>query len=301
MEDHPLIILIVLFVLIGLTYGSHKTINTTPASGTGVNLTSSPNKTTAENVKTVAQDVQNLQTNVNEKVAEKNRSPYYQKIYISGPSGLYQNDPEREYFTITTGLEKNETVKITGWYLKSEVTGYSVAIGKASLLPFPFNINAQSDIILQKGDRAYLTKGFSPIGVSFRTNKCVGYLQENRFFTPGLYSNCPLPKDEKLPTFSNNLDSNDQCVSTIERIPQCTTVSSTFIKNLPDTINDSCKTYMTTQINYNTCVALHFSDIDFPGNEYRLYLNKFGPLWRTAHDTIDLRDENGLVVYTIKY
>ncbi|KKP80075.1 MAG: hypothetical protein UR80_C0039G0014, partial [Parcubacteria group bacterium GW2011_GWB1_35_5] len=70
---------------------------------------------------------------------------------------------------------------------------------------------------------------------------------------------------------------------------------------LPDTISLACKNYITTQINYNTCVATHLGDTDFPGNQYRIYLNKFGPLWRTTHDTINLYDENGLIVDTIDY
>jgi hypothetical protein len=308
----PLIILLVLFVLVGLAYSplkkaglnqssSNNTGNTSSSIGTtNDNLGYSSNKETAENIKEVEKNIKNLEQNLNKQTETNEHSPYYGKIRMSNISGLYQNDPNKEYLSFSTNLKKDETIKMTGWYLKSEVTGYYAVIGQASLLPFPFT-RAESNVVLQQGDRVYLTKGFSPIGISFRTNKCTGYFEENRTFSPSLSLQCPRPKDEKLPVFSTDYDRNDECLNLIDRISRCTTKDSEFIRDLPDTVTQSCKTYITTQINYNTCVARHFSDTDFPGNEYRLYLNKFGPLWRTYHDTINLRDENGLVVDSISY
>jgi hypothetical protein len=308
MKD-PLIILLVLFVLVGLAYSPFKKANLNKSNNSNTpssietasdNLGSSSNKNVAENIKQTEAEVKKLEENVNKEAEKSVRSPYYNKIRMSGISGLYQSDPNREYFTISTGLSKNETVKITGWYLKSDVTGNYVVIGGASMLPVPFN-KAESNVVLQQGDRAYLTKGFSPIGISFRTNKCTGFFEEDRDFVPSLSTNCPRPIDEKLPSFSSDLDRNDECINIIEGISQCRTKDSAFIRDLPDTVPSTCKTYITTQINYNSCVAKHFSDTDFPSNEYRLYFNKFGPLWRTTHDTINLRDENGLVVDTVSY
>jgi hypothetical protein len=308
----PLIILLILLVLAGLAYGPTKNSNpsgsnkssnrnTISSIGTTDNLGNSSNKSAAEEIKKAAAEVKKLEENLKKAEDRSKRSPYYSKITMSSSiSGLQGSDPNREYISMSTSLSGTETVRITGWYLKSEITGYYAVIGKAALLPFSFT-KTESDVILQKGDKVYLTKGFSPIGISFRTNKCTGFFEENRTFIPSLSLRCPFPKDEKLPKFSDVYDRNDECVALIERIPRCRTRDSEFIRDLPDTVSDSCKTYITTQINYNFCVARHFSDIDFPGNEYRLYLNKFGPLWRTKHDTINLHDENGLVVDTIKY
>jgi hypothetical protein len=276
----PFLIILVLFVLIGLSYGHVKN----PATNT--NTTNTPGNTTSS-----------VNTSGNSPTGQ---SPFYNKIRMSNIFKSYDNDPGREYITLSINLDKGEKVNITGWYLKSDVTNYFVSIGKAALLPIPFT-QTLSDVILKKGDRVYLTKGFSPIGISFRTNKCTGYFEENRTFTPDLPMECPMPIDEKLPTFSDDYDSNDKCLDTIERIPRCTTVGSSFTRNLPDIVTSSCKTYMTEQINYNTCVNLHAGDADFYGNEYRIYLNKFGPLWRTRSDKISLYDSNNLVVDTINY
>ncbi|MFA6269636.1 MAG: hypothetical protein WC657_00280 [Candidatus Paceibacterota bacterium] len=304
----PLLILLVLFVLVGLAYSPLKKANlnkpsssqNTSTIGTKENLGSTPNKEVAESIKKTEAEIKKIEKNVSKENANLNRSPYYGKIRMSSISGLRGNDPNQEYLNLSVNIKKDETIKITGWYLKSAITGYYAIIGRASLLPFPFT-KTESDVVLQQNDRVILTKGFSPIGVSFRTNKCTGYFEENRTFTPNLPLQCPLPKSEKLPNFSSVYDRNDECLTIIERIGRCTTKDSEFIRELPDTVPSSCKNYITTQINYNTCVAKHFSDTDFPGNEYRIFLNKFGPLWRTSHDTINLHDENGLIVGTITY
>ena len=64
---------------------------------------------------------------------------------MSNISGLYGDDPNQEYIYISSNLDEKETAKITGWYLKSEITGYFVIIGKAALLPFP-STKTESDI-----------------------------------------------------------------------------------------------------------------------------------------------------------
>jgi len=309
----PIVVVLALLVLVGLAYSPLKKANLNKSSSTNTsssvgtatratnqNLGSSPNKEVAAEIKATEATIKKLEESLSKKTKEARLSPYSTKISMSGISGRKQTDPNREYMTITTRLGTKETVKITGWYLKSEVTGYYAVIGKASVLPFPFT-RAEDDVVLQQKDKVILTKGFSPIGISFRTNKCTGYFEENRTFTPSLSLKCPLAKDENLPTFSSVYDRNDECVRIIGRISRCTTKDSEFMRDLPDTVSSSCKTYINTQVNYNACVAKHFSDTDFPGNEYRLYLNKFGPLWRTTHDTINLHDENGLIVDTISY
>jgi hypothetical protein len=275
----PLIILLVLFILVGLAFNSPiKNFSTNQGSSSG-----------------------NSQEVVSSSISASNQnSPYYSKIKMSGISGLNNADPSTEYITLYTNLDKNETVKITGWYLKSDVTGYYAVIGGAALLPVPPS-NAQSDVMLRQGDTVYLVKGFSPIGASFRTNKCTGYFEENRTFTPYLPMTCPLPKNEKLPQFSSNYDMNDECIKIIENLPECGTVDNKFIRDLPDTVPQTCKDYLTTQINYNSCVALHFSDADFPGNKYYIYLNKLNSLWRPLHDIVKLYDSNGLVVDSLSY
>lgn len=316
-DASPILIVIILFVLLGLAYSPLQKSNRGESAGRSSGTSSvgtksattvapkpgfgySPNKTVAEEIRDAEKAIKKLEEDLAEKTAEERRSPYFDKIRMSRISGIRQSDPSKEYLTISTNLEKTETVKITGWYLKSEKTGYYAVIGKAALLPFPFT-KVESDVVLQQKDRVYVVKGFSPIGISFRTNKCTGFFEENRKFTPRLPLQCPRPSTENLPTFSKDYDREDECIALIRRIPRCTTKGNEYIRDLPDTVTGSCKTYIRTQINYNSCVANHFDDTDFPGNEYRVYLNKFGPLWREKDERINLHDQNGLIVDSISF
>jgi hypothetical protein len=320
MEDKtPIFIIIVLVIVVGLAYGpiknsssereggSTKTTSTQGSSSVGqsntnsaTNLGETSNKVIAGEIKKIERDLKRLEQNIARQTIPVDRSPYYGKIRMSNITGVRQSDPSKEYLTLSTNLKITETINITGWYFRSEVTGNYAIIGRASLLPFP-NTKTESDIVLQKGDKAIITKGFSPIGISFRTNKCTGYFEENRTFYPRLPLQCPRPKDQNLPLFSSIPDRHDECIKIIERIGRCRTINNAFIRDLPDTVTASCKTYLTTQVNYNTCVATHFGDTDFPGNIYRVYLGRFGTLWKERNETINLHDENGLIVATIKY
>lgn len=299
------LIFIVIFILAGLAFDPLKQnaskLGRSGGSQFGSSI-SNPNndKSPEEDIKSAEAEVVRLQKELEKRQEESTRSPYYQKIGVDFINGLNDPDPDQEFITLYTYLEKGETVNITGWFLKSSVTGNFVKIGKATLLPFPYS-KADSDIVLKQNDRVILTKGFSPIGISFRTNKCTGYFEENRTFYPPLYQVCPDAKDEKLPRFSSIEDRNDECLDIIERLPRCETVNQQYLRDLPDTVPSTCKNYMQTQINYNTCVANHFDDTDFPGNEYRVYFNRFGELWRTRHDTIILYDREGLIVGKIEY
>lgn len=305
MKDYkePLLIILVIFVIMGLTYKPEDSKNNSKSINSRVNEENSQISSSAnlsKEIKNIEQETKTLQKELGKRIEESKRSPYYDKIKMSRISGLGNSDPSKEYLSLTTSLKENEMVKITGWYLKSEITGYYVTIGRAALLPYPFK-KTESDIFLQKGDKVYLTKGFSPIGISFRTNKCTGYFEENRTFYPSLSRKCPEPEDESLPLFSNNYDRNEECLELIERVPKCTTINNEYLRDLPDTVTESCKNYLKNNISYEDCVSLHFSDTDFPGNEYRVYLNKFGPLWREKSDKINLYDQNNLIVDTISW
>lgn len=312
METRGAIGLIIgIFILIGLSYGPIKesvqkkereTSTIRSQSSIGSNTSSDKNYTSkddiSESIEEAEKRIEKLEKELEKKVEESKRSPYYGKITTSRISGLGNKDPSKEYLTLRTSLKDNEKINITGWYLKSEVTGYFAVIGKAALLPFPFT-RIESDIVLEKGDKVYITKGFSPIGISFRTNMCTGYFEEHTNFTPSLQKACPKAADEELPNFSSVYDRNDECIDLIEKIPRCTTRNGEYIYNLPDTVTSSCKAYIETNVNYNACVAKHFDDTDFPGDEYRVYLKKFGPLWRKDREKINLHDSNGLIVDTI--
>lgn len=315
-EASPALVILIGFIILGIAYAPLKNASQNKDASGSDNPSSiqksnnsffgfgnqNSNQTEEDKIKNTEKEIKDLEKEVQKKIEESTRSPYHGKVTLSSISKPWDGDPSKEYIYLYTNLDKNEEVNITGWYFKSEVTGNFVFIGGASLLPFPFSKN-ESNVVLKNGDRAIITKGFSPIGISFRTNKCTGYFEENRTFYPNLSTECPRIDTTKLPRFSTNLDRNDECVDLLERLPRCKTVDSEYIRDLPDTVVRECKTYMQTQVNYNSCVAKHFSDTNFPGNEYRIFLNKFGPLWRDKREKVNLYDQNGLIVdtFTIDY
>jgi hypothetical protein len=230
------------------------------------------------------------------------RSPYAGKVAVSGLTSVNYEDPNQETMTLYTNLGENEEVDITGWYFRSEYTGNQAVIGGAVMLPFP-NKGRESDVVLKQGDKVYISKGYSPIGISFRANKCTGYFNEDRAFYPSLELDCPDPSEEKIPQFSNNEESQDACLDAIQGVPNCSTRGSSYTRTLPDTVPSACKKYIENNINYDTCVARHYSDKDFAGNTYYLYFKSFAHLWRNydKKDKIVLYDRNNLIVDTITY
>lgn len=311
-DKSPILILFVLFVLVGLAYGPYKrnVQNSTSSSSQSSianqntydgSLGYTPNKYTSEDLKEVEEQIKNLEKNLDEQKGLGKASPYADLVSLSYITNLNNPDPSREYIRLSTYLKKDQTLNITGWYLRSEKTGYTVVVGKTSLLPFPFSKTSEENVVLQYQDKALLIKGFSPIGISFRTNKCTGYFEQYMDFFPDLQNDCPRVIDTELPQFSTILDRNDECVDMLTRIRRCESVTGQFLRDLPDTITPSCKAYAETHATYNACVATHFSDIDFPGDTYYIYFNKFGPLWRSKNEKINLYDKNGLVVDSIEY
>jgi len=305
-DKSPIAIVLILFIILGLAYSplkraseNRKAKQTASDAAIGQNqgTSYSSNQPAEDAIIAAEEEAKSLQRRVD---ALPGNSPFAGKIHLASISGMDDPDPSNQFIVLTPRLKANETVDITGWKLQSERTGYYATIPKAALLPFPYT-HAESDVVLGYIDVVYIVKGFSPIGISFRSNKCTGYFEENRTFVPSLPTDCPLPIKEDLPTFSSNIERNDECVELIDDLPRCRTHGTEYTRLLPDTVTNSCKTYITTQINYNACVANHFSDTDFPGHEYWLYLNRFGTFWPTKRDKIILYDGNGLEVDSINY
>ena len=329
MKENKEIILIILgvFIFFGFAWGPVRnaklnkektsTSSTTPFFSSLFRTQTTPTTQTTTQKKVTERDIsaqikktekaaESLQKKLETEKEKSLRSPYYGKVNLSSISYLNNPDPNKEYMSISSNIGKGEKVVITGWKLESVRSGNWVKLGKASVSPDPEKnaaIQNYTNVILEQGDKAYIIKGFSPINISFRTNKCTGYFEENRTFYPALRRQCPLAKNEELPQFSTVLDREDECVALISKIPVCSTVTSRYknLNKLPDTVTDSCKKYLETEINYNACVATHLGDTDFPGREWYLYLKIFGPLWRNKNEKIILYDSSGLIVDSIEY
>lgn len=202
-----------------------------------------------------------------------------------------ETDPNKEYIKISAPKSNKKPVRLTDMKLEGEL-GLDISIKQGAPLIFPsLAENPKKDIYLAPGETAYIITGSSPIGESFRLNKCLGYMKQFHDFEPSIPSRCPLPKYEDLP---DNL--NDQCLDYIDKIPAC----KTFV-SAPINLSTACQEYINYKINYKTCFELHQYDDDFYGEEWRVYLNRSGDIWKKSRETITLTDTNGKTIDSVSY
>jgi len=217
-------------------------------------------------------------------------SPEAGHASLSIPSP-YATEPNDEYLWLRA---VGGSLNITGWRLKSAATGKEAVIGRGAALPYSAQVNIESDIVLRPGEEALITTGRSPIGVSFRLNKCTGYFEQFQDFTPPLRQECPAPREELTLIGPRNL--SDFCINYIEGLPSCAMDIAPAVGLPPE-----CVAFITEKINYNQCVANHKSDADFAGSEWRVFLGRTEELWKERRETIELYDRAGNLVTTITY
>ena len=206
-----------------------------------------------------------------------------------------ETDPNQEYLEIKADKKNKSPMKITGWKLKGK-TGLDIAIGQgASYIYSSVASQPQEDVYLKPGEKAIIVTGKSLLGTSFKLNKCAGYFEQFHEFTPELNTECPLLRDEELPS---NL--NDSCLDYIDRVSSCQTVVSIPYK-YSSKLSSSCQDYVTQNANYKTCLEKHKGDSDFYLPEWRIYLERSEELWKKKRETITLYDDKNNVIDSQSY
>ncbi|MBI4155649.1 MAG: hypothetical protein HY507_00265 [Candidatus Zambryskibacteria bacterium] len=203
--------------------------------------------------------------------------------------------PEQEYVTIQANNSQTKSILVTGWTLKSLASGQSAAIPKGTPLFFSNTINSDEDIYLRPGETLYLSTGLSPNGTSFKVNKCSGYLTQFQTFTPYISSICPRASDEDLSKIPKYVW-NDSCFDYIDSYPRCKIQTDI----MPVTWSVECKDFI-NKLNYPSCVNAHKNDGDFYLPEWRVFLRRNQPIWKSKRENIVLYDNFGKVVSTISY
>ncbi|PIP86957.1 hypothetical protein COW81_02920 [Candidatus Campbellbacteria bacterium CG22_combo_CG10-13_8_21_14_all_36_13] len=267
------------------------------ASKTNNNSTQTTN--TDEKMAEEAIEEKKAVSNAIDESSAKNESPYKDIAQLVKASATQKN-PDREYLQITISSKSASSVIIDNWKIRSAITGNQVSFGKASYLPRMGAVNTEYTIKANPGDKITITTGKSPIGSSFRLNKCTGFLEQYQNFYPTLPRICPRPKDEIPPEYAYATGPNafnDQCIDFIERIGVC----SINTRDIPLNMQPQCVDFITKQINYNACITKHSNDPDFYDDEWRVFLKRDSELWKDRREVIELIDENGFVVDSISY
>ena len=221
-------------------------------------------------------------------------APQY-NFKFSGYDNTYTHIPAQEYVTIS--LDQNATTRklLTGYRLESGITGVGATIGDGVYLPYLNQVNQKQPIYISPKDTVYIISGRSPVGFSFKLNKCTGYFEQFQDFSPSLPLDCPYPKDETFPPPPNNF--NDVCIDFIDRLPRCQIYNKTFT---PD-ITHECQVFVDNSSGYGNCVRLHQQDSDFYSSTWRVYLERSQTAWKSRHEIIQLLDRDGKVISQYSY
>ncbi len=255
------------------------------------NPSSQTNTSPAKQIKSISKNVDKLADAVHEYIEEQNASIYKGKVTISTIRDIGTFTTQ---ITLNTYIYDDQPINITGWKLRSTVTGNQSVIGGATHIPHLNSSRNEQPIIVFDRAKIVVSQNRSPINTSFRTNSCVGYLAQSKNFDPPLKNSCPNPSDD-APPLSNRIESD--CLDYIDDLYSCEIPNK---RNFPENITNSCKSYLETEINYEGCVSKHSTDLDFLKNEWRVFTNQ-PTLWREDREHIELIDEYGKIVDSITY
>ena len=225
-------------------------------------------------------------------------SQFKNKITIrKNTAGPKKDSALKEYVTLSASRNNTENISITGWKLESMITQKKIKIGGATEVYISGVVNQQPALKLAPGETAVIATGRSPIGASFKINKCTGYFEQFQDFSPKLSKKCPDPNAE-FDKIATSIPINDLvCEDFIDRINRCEMPLSSY----PIGTSNKCSEFISANINYTGCVKNHRNDLDFIGKEWRVFLGRNEEFWREKREVIRLLDDKGKVVDTFTY
>lgn len=224
-------------------------------------------------------------------------SPYRGVVFMNHyVSSAGTENPANEYIEISVSQRSNGPVNISGWRLRSDASGTTAVIPKGTEVPVSGVINEAEDIVLAPGKRALIITGQSPIGASFRENKCIGYFSTFQKFSPALPQTCPAPSDELATYYGAGYIGDSKCIDYTRTLSRCQVTLSP-----PAHLSSTCQNVLIKHLNYNGCINAHKTDTDFSGDTWRVYLGRSASMWRTRNELVKLLDASGKTVDAFSY
>jgi len=215
-------------------------------------------------------------------------SPLFNQVAVSGSPR--STDPAQEQITLTSRVKDGSVIPLAGWTLGSDKYNTSFPL-PTDEYEIPVQPYYQYTAPLQLGPKTKLVvySGTSPLGVNFRLNECIGYLNVYYKATPALPNQCPRINQDVIK------DLTAYCQQVIGRLG-CKEPDYSDSK-----LDAECRDFMQKNIGYSQCVQNNHTYYDFFQDEVRAYLNHSSEIWPNESDTIILRDQNGLVAARYKY
>ncbi len=224
-----------------------------------------------------------------------NVSPYFEKVLISST-----NTAVPSLITLRANLKQGEEISITGWKIQGKAGSFQVPLGIERINPFS-SLDAGDPIKVQTAGTVYLSSARGPFGLgkNFKPNACMGYLKSSYTFTLAVPSSCSLdkPKEEDFLYF---LQPCQDFIFKKINFSSCTFPD--YSQDITVKADTQCTTYLAdlaTGFTYNSCFLRHGDETGFTTNEWHVYMNI--NLLTQKFDTIELLDQNGLVVDQEKY
>lgn len=225
-------------------------------------------------------------------------SPYRDMVRL-GRGNAQADDEAREYVTIDASSGNQRALAVTDWYLESYVTETRAGLPHGIRIPDGRFDRSREDIFLRPGERAVVATDASPLGFSFRENRCTGYFARQVETYPSLSRRCPQPEDE-LAGFTTIALDNDDCYEFVEGIARCATVTEEAIKQAR--VSRQCELFVRDMLTYEGCVLNHRHDPLFDNvGSWRIYLNRNDELWRQEREIIRLIDQNDRIIDVVEY
>lgn len=104
--------------------------------------------------------------------------------FVKDYSGI-SSAPQNQYLILSADSSNTGTINLTGMTLRSNLTKKFSIIGQGSNLPVLGGVSYQDNINVSAGDKVVIISGVSPIGVSYKLNKCI-----NQVGSEATYNNC---------------------------------------------------------------------------------------------------------------
>ncbi len=224
-------------------------------------------------------------------------SPYRGLITIADSySGAEADDPALEHITLVAHSGNTAPVSITGWSLQSLYGHTRVMIPNGTRTFAMGQVSLTAPIALDPGDRAVVTTGASPVGLSFKENLCTGYLGQFQTFVPSLEERCPSAESEVLAEPATSRAADPACVAYARTLSSCR-----FPFGDPPDVSSLCYAFIRNSLTYSGCVARHSWRPSFNKGEWRIFLNQSRELWQGDHDVVRLLDAQGRTVDVWSY
>ena len=221
-------------------------------------------------------------------------SPYAGQIeFLDVTRNIGKSNANDEYVIIAVADGVREPINISGWSITDFSSRTLHEIGDG--VELFGDVNRGGDIILQGRDYAFITSGRSPVGFSFRVNKCSGFRTQYKTFTPSLKTTCVNPEDEFLKDKSIPF-TDSACFEVVESLPRCEAVV-----RIPSSVSRACATFLRETLTESGCVKNHQNDADFFTSEWRIFLGRNRSLWSKENNAIYLLDANDRLVASLVY